>query len=123
MWGKAAQAASVAAPPGDNPSIASRRRIAVKRLDQEPVHAGGKARLAIFGLGIGGQRQDAGACSAGFGFGGPDAPRRLKSVQPGHLHVHQHQIVGAAVRALGDDRSAIAASAVGNDCRTMAEPR
>ncbi len=47
--------------------------LAIERLDQQAVHAGGEAGLAVFGLGIGGERQDAGRRLARFGFGGADA--------------------------------------------------
>ena len=36
----------------------SLQRGAVERLDQEPVHAGGEAGLAVFGKGVGGERDD-----------------------------------------------------------------
>src|SRR5258705_34034 len=43
---------------------------AVQRLDQKAIHAGGETGLAVLGLRIGGERDDAGGLALGFGFGG-----------------------------------------------------
>ena len=59
---------------------------------------------------------------AGFDFGGADAARGFDAVDARHLHVHQHQVVGAAGaarRVPGLDRRL----AVARDRRTVAEPR
>ena len=74
---------------------------AVERLDQEAVHAGGEAGLAVLGEGVGGQRDDRRARVAAFGLGGADAARGLEAVDAGHVHVHQHQVVGRAGVARG----------------------
>ena len=45
---------------------------------------------------IGGERDDRRARSSRFGLGGADAARRFDAVEPRHVHVHQHEIVGRA---------------------------
>ncbi len=92
----------------------------IERLDQEAVHAGGERGVAIFRVGIGGERQNARGLGAAFGFGGADAARGFKPVHHRHLHVHQQQIVRRARGARGrpgfNRRSAVA-----RDGRAMAE--
>ena len=73
-----------------------RKLLAVERLRQEAVHAGGEAGVAIFGKGIGGERDDRRAARAVRLFRGADAPRRLDAVEARHVHIHQHQIIGRA---------------------------
>ncbi len=70
---------------------------------------------------VGGERDDRRARAAAFGFGGADAARGLEAVDAGHVHVHQHEVVGRAGRARrepGLDRG----GAVLGDGRAMAEP-
>src|ERR1019366_10072235 len=47
--------------------------LALERLDQQAVHAGGEAGVAIFALRIGGERQHADRPVAGLRLGGSDA--------------------------------------------------
>src|SRR3954463_7627440 len=56
--------------------------LAIERLDQEIVHAGCKACLAILAVGIGGQRDDRRALRAGS-LDGADLARRLEPVEIG----------------------------------------
>ena len=89
--------------------------LAVERLDQEIVHAGGEARLAILAERIGGERDDRRARRAASarprGCGAPPRCRRA-----GHVHVHQHEIVGRAGGAAareGLDRGRAVGATVG----------
>ena len=66
------------------------------RLGQVVVHAGGEAHLAVALHRVGGHRDDARALARR-----PSArmmlPRRFEAVHLGHLHVHQHHVVGLAL--------------------------
>ena len=70
------------------------QRIDPDRLDHVVVHAGGQARLAVALHRVGGHRDDARALAVRPSR--RDAPRRLEAVHLGHLHVHQHHVVGLA---------------------------
>ena len=61
----------------------------VHRLGNVVVHAGGQAGVAVLAEGVGGHRDD----RRGLAGAPTDRPCRGKTVEHGHLHVHQDQVV------------------------------
>ncbi len=56
------------------------------------VKAGLFAAVNVFGHGVGGQRQDAGAGGHGASFSGPYAAHGFVAVHDGHLAIHEHNV-------------------------------
>src|SRR5439155_26148535 len=75
--------------------------LAVERLRQEAIHAGGEAGGAVLLECIGGKRDDARSWRALLAFERANAARGFEAVASGHVHVHEHEIEGLASRARG----------------------
>ena len=118
-----AAAAMIATPPLRRlPACASTaaRSIAVERLDQKAVHAGGDAVVAVFGGCAGGQRDDPRARAVVLGFQHADAARGFETVHAGHVQIHQHTVERRAGVARGAPACDGGAAAAGHG-RAMAE--
>ena len=87
------------------PAPAPRQPLAVERLGEESVHAGGQAGVAILVERIGGERDDRRAPDAALGLDRADAARGFDAVAARHVHVHQHEVVGRAGRLRGQPGS------------------
>ena len=69
---------------------------AVERLDQEAVHAGLEAGVAVLHQRVGGERENRRRAAGLTGLAGADALGGFDAVELRHLDVHQHEIIGRA---------------------------
>ena len=70
--------------------------LAIERFDEKSVEASSERGLAVLDLDVGGEGEHPGGLVGGLRFDSPDAARGLKAIHSRHLHIHQHEIVGAA---------------------------
>ena len=108
--GRGADAGSVSPPAFEG----RRERVLRHRLRDVVVHAGRQTLFAVdlHGVGRQGDDGDAPGCP---GFPRADRSRRPEPIHPGHLAIHEHQIVGDASQGVDGFQ------AVGHDIHPMAE--